>query len=164
MACIGKNLEQALNKQINTELFSSYLYKAMEMYFQSVNLKGFAGWMKSQSAEEYGHAMKLIDFVNERNGRVILTQVGAPDSEWKNPLAVFENVYAHELKVTKMIDELVSLASKEGDYSTSNMLQWFINEQVEEEASAYEIVEKLKLIKDAPQALFMMDSVLGQRK
>ena len=161
---LNEKVEKALNKQVNAEFYSSYLYRSMEAYFLSINLKGFANWMNVQAGEEHKHGMKIFEFINDRNGTITLTQIDAPPDKWKSPLDAFEAVYEHEQKVTKMINELVDLAMAQNDQATLVMLHWFINEQVEEEASAYEILEKLKLIKDSPQGLFMYDSVLGQRK
>ena len=131
----------------------------MSAYFQSINLPGFANWMRVQTQEELVHAMKFYDFINERGGRVTLQQVEAPPTEWSSPLDVFENAYKHERKVT----DLVSLAFGEGDHATSIFLQWFVTEQVEEEASADEVVQKLKLVGDASGGLFMLDREMGQR-
>ncbi len=161
---LSEKMQQALNKQINAELYSSYLYRSMEAYFLAGNLKGFARWMSAQANEEHSHAMKFFEYINERSGRVTLTEIASPPTEWANPLAVFKAVYQHEQKVTGMINDLAKLAESEKDYATSVLLQWFVKEQVEEEASALEIVEKLKMIKDSAQGLFMMDSILGQRK
>lgn len=161
---IKEKMQKALNKQINAELYSSYLYLSMAAYFESINLTGFANWMKVQAKEENEHAMKFYNFIIERAGRVILTQIETPKSEWKSPLAVFEDAYAHELKVTSLIEGLVKLARDENDYSSAEMLQWFIKEQVEEEANSLLIVEKLKLIKDAANGLLMLDHELGERK
>jgi ferritin len=136
----------------------------MAAYFLDQNLKGFAHWMTAQANEEQGHGQKFFDYINDRNGKVVLTAIAAPPTEWKNPTAAFEAVYAHEQKVTGLINDLVDKAKKENDYATQGMLQWFINEQVEEEANAYEILEKLKMIKDSAQGLFMMGAVLAQRK
>jgi len=155
---------QAVNKQINAEMYSAYLYMAMEEYFQSINLKGFANWMKMQAGEEWSHASKFRDYLNKQNARVILTAIGEPPKEWASPLAVFEAVVDHEKKVTAAIRDLMAMAKSENDYATEIMLQWFVTEQVEEEESALEIVEKLKKIKDSPQGLFMLDGMLGQRK
>jgi ferritin len=161
---IGKKMLDALNEQINAELYSSYLYLAMAAEFQARSLKGFANWMEVQSREEAGHAKKLYDFLVERGGRIALKAIAAPPAEWKSALAAFEDSYAHEQKVTGMIHKLVELAEAEGDHAAAVMLQWFVTEQVEEEANASEIVEKLRLVKDSPQGLFMMDSLLAQRK
>ncbi len=160
---IDEKMQEAINKQLNAELYSSYLYLSMSAYFQSVNLGGFANWMRVQAKEELAHAMKFYDYVNERGGRVILHPVEAPPSEWDSPLAVFEHVYQHEQKVTGLINKLVDLAVKARDHATNNFLQWFVSEQVEEEASADEVVQKLKLVGDDPSGLFMIDRELAQR-
>ncbi len=164
MASIGERVVEALNKQINAELYSAYLYLSMSAYFESVGLKGFANWMRVQAREELSHAMRIYEYVIERGGRVRLFAVDEPPSEWRSPLDAFEAAYRHEVSVTKMINELVELAISEKDYATYNMLQWFINEQVEEEASAAEIVDKLRLLGEDGRGLFMLDRELGQRK
>ncbi len=161
---IKEKLVQAINKQINAELYSSYLYLAMAAYFESNNWMGFARWMKVQLREEDTHAMKFYEYLVARGGRVILSAIDAPDKEWKSPLGVFEAVYAHEVKVTALINDLLKLARDEQDTATEVMLQWFINEQVEEEANAQLILEKLKMIKDSTNGLFMLDHELGERK
>jgi len=160
---INEKMAQALNEQINAELYSAYLYISMAAYFESVNLPGFANWMRVQTQEELMHAMKIYDFVNERGGRVILKAIEQPPVEWKSPLAVFEATYKHEQKVTGLINELVNLAIEEKDHATNAFLQWFINEQVEEEKSAGDIVGRLKLIEGSPQALYMVDKEMAQR-
>jgi ferritin len=161
---ISEKMTEAINKQINAEMYSSYLYMAMAEHFKAMNFKGFAAWMSKQAGEEWGHAEKFRHYVNEQNGRVVLAQIDEPPMEWASPLAVFEAVLAHEKKVTAAIHDLVTLARMENDYASEFMLQWFVTEQVEEESSALEVVEKLKQIKDAPHALFMLDNVLGQRQ
>lgn len=161
---IKEKIQKAVNKQINAELYSSYLYLSMAAHFESMNFKGFASWLKIQSKEENGHAMKFFDFLIERGGKVELTEIEAPKKEWKSHLAAFQEVYAHELKVTGLINELVKLAKAENDYATEVLLQWFVNEQVEEEANSSQIVEKLKLINDSANGLFMFDHELGERK
>ena len=160
---INKKMEEALNEQVNAELYSAYLYLSMESYFKSLNLNGFANWMRVQTQEEMIHAMKIYDFINGRGGRVILKAIEGPPIEWDSPLAVFEAVYAHEQKVTGLINELVNLAIKEKDHATSTFLQWFVNEQVEEESSADEVVKQLKMMESAPGGMFMLDRELGQR-
>jgi len=161
---LSKQMSDALNKQVNAELYSSYLYLSMAAYFESINMSGMAGWMRVQAEEEKTHGMKFFDFIVDRGGRVTLTAIDAPESEWGSPLAAFEAAYAHEQKVTGMIDALVKLAQKEGDAATDIFLQWFVSEQVEEEKSADEVVQKLKMVQDAPHALLMMDRELGQRQ
>jgi len=160
---ISKKMEEALNGQVNAELYSAYLYLSMESYFKSLNLSGFAGWMRAQAQEEMMHAMKIYDFINERGGRVTLKAIDGPPTEWDSPLAVFEAVYAHEQKVTSLINDLVDLAIKEKDHATNSFLQWFVNEQVEEESSADEVVQQLKMMENAPGGIFMLDRELGRR-
>jgi len=160
---LNKKMEEALNEQVNAELYSAYMYLSMESYFKSLNLNGFANWMRAQTQEEVTHAMKIYDFINERGGRVTLKAVEGPPTKWDSPLAVFEAVYAHEQKVTRLINNLVDLAIKEKDHATNSFLQWFVNEQVEEESSADEVVQQLKMIENAPGGMFMLDRELGQR-
>jgi ferritin len=160
---LSEQMQDALNGQANAELYSAYLYLSMSAYFQSVNLPGFARWMEVQAQEEVEHGMKLIGHVHERMGRVILAPIEGPPTEWESPLAAFEAAFAHEQKVTGLINDLVALARDEGDNAAEAFLQWFVTEQVEEEASADEIVQKLKLAGDAPGPLLMLDSVLGRR-
>ena len=160
---ISKKIEQAINDQINAELYSAYLYLSMVAYFESVNLSGFATWMKAQTQEELMHVMKMYDFVNERGGRIALKPIDGPPTEWDSPLAAFEAAYAHEQMVTGRINDLVNLAVEEKDHATNAFLQWFVNEQVEEEMSADNVVQNLKIANEAPGALFMIDRELGQR-
>lgn len=160
---LSKKMQEALNRQMNAELYSSYLYLSMSAYFESTGLGGFANWMRAQAQEELMHAMKFYDYVNERGGRVIVGAIEAPPSEWDGPLAVFEATYEHEQKVTSLINDLVNLAIEEKDHATNGFLQWFVTEQVEEEASHREIVNKLKLMGDARGGLFVLDRELGMR-
>lgn len=160
---IKEKIKDAINKQINAEMYSAYLYLSMSTYFESINLKGFASWMKAQTQEEMVHAMKFYDYVNERGGKVLLTAIDAPPTQWDSTLAVFEYTYKHEQKVTGLINDLVDLAISEKDHATNNFLQWFVAEQVEEESSADEVVQKLKIAGDQGGGLFMLDRELGQR-
>ncbi|MFA5553362.1 MAG: ferritin [Phycisphaerae bacterium] len=160
----SKKMQNALNEQINAELYSAYMYLAMSAYFESVNLRGFASWMRVQAQEETGHAMKIFGFVCERGGKVTLKAIDTPPDEWKSPLDVMQATYKHEQKVTGLINKLMDLAIKDNDHATKGFLQWFVDEQVEEEASADEIVQQLKMIKDSTGALFMIDHHLGERK
>jgi ferritin len=160
---MSKKMEAALNKQINAELYSAYLYLSMNSYFHSINLQGFAGWMRVQALEEMTHADKFYKFMVDRGGRVILDVIDKPPVKWTSPLAVFEDVLKHELKVTSLIHSLVDLAITEKDHATNATLQWFVNEQVEEEANADAIVHKLKLIGDNGYGILMLDSELAQR-
>ena len=160
---LKSNIQEALNNQINGEMASTYLYLSMAAYFKSKNFHGLAKWMEVQSGEEWGHAMKIFGHVNDRGGCVILKQIDAPPSEWKSALHVFEHTLAHEEKVTEMIHAIVKLAIAESDYATQAFLQWFVNEQVEEEAQTKSIVEKLKLMGDGNIGLFILDGELGKR-
>ena len=160
---LKESVEKALNKQINAELYSAYLYQSMAAYFEDKSLDGFARWMDLQAEEEMEHARKIYDFVNERGGRVILEGIEKPKSDWNSNLEVFEYSLEHEEKVTAMINDLVALAAEEKDYATHSFLQWFVDEQVEEEDTFGEIVDKLKLVGDSTQGLFMMDDKLGVR-
>lgn len=160
---LKEKIEQALNDQLNAEMYSAYLYLSMSAYFQSLSLGGFANWMRVQAQEELVHAMKFYDFVNERGGRVTLKPIDAPATSWESPLAVFEAAYAHEQKVTGLINDLVNLALGEKDHATHIFLQWFVTEQVEEEDSANEVVQKIKLMGEASGGMFMLDRELGQR-
>ena len=156
-------MEKALNEQVNAELFSAYLYLSMEAYFKSLNLNGFANWMRVQTQEEVAHGMKIYEFINERGGRITLKAIDGPQTKWDSPLPVFKAVYEHEQKVTGLINDLVDLAIKEKDHATNTFLQWFVNEQVEEESSADDMVQQLKMMEKAPGGMFMLDRELGQR-
>ena len=160
---LSKKIEDALNGQLNAELYSAYLYLSMNAYFKSVNLDGFANWMYYQAQEELTHSLKFYDFINQRGGRVKLHQVAAPPTEWGSPLGVFEATLEHEQKVTGLINELVELALAEHDHATNIFLQWFVSEQVEEEESVNGVLEKLKLMGEAKGGLFMIDRELAKR-
>ncbi len=160
---IGTKMQKALNGPVNAELYSAYLYLSMAAYFESTNLSGMANWMRVQTQEEQFHAMKLYDHILERGGKVTLGPIEAPPTEWDSPLSVFKSGLKHEQKVTGLINDLVYLAREEKDNASEIFLQWFVNEQVEEEDNAGTIVGQLELIKDSPQALFMMDKDLAQR-
>jgi ferritin len=160
---ISKIMQDAINDQIQKELYSSYLYLSMAAYFADKNLSGFAHWMRVQEAEEREHAMKLYDFILERGGKVNLKAIDAPKTEWTSTLEVAEEVAAHEAKVTASIYALYETALKEKDYPAQIMLQWFISEQVEEESNAAEIVANLKLIEKGGTAIYVLDHQLGKR-
>ena len=161
---ISKKMEEALNKQINAEFYSSYLYLSMAADFAAKNLEGFAHWMNVQAQEEWGHGMKIYSYINGQQGKVKLEKIEGPPTEWASPLEVFEAAYKHEQEVTSLINNLVSLATEENDHATSIFLQWFVTEQVEEEGSAAAVVEKLRMVGDKPQGLFMLDRALAQRQ
>jgi ferritin len=160
---LADKMQKALNGQLNAELYSSYLYLSMNAYFKSVNLDGFANWMYYQAQEELEHSMKFYDFIIQRGGKVVLTQIEAPPTEWDSPLAVFEATLAHEQKVTGLINDLVEIALEEHDHATNIFLQWFVSEQVEEEESVGGVLEQLKLMGDAKGGLFMIDRELAKR-
>ncbi len=160
---LKENVQTVINEQINHELHSAYLYLSMASYFESIALPGFAHWMRNQAEEEKFHAMKFFDYVVERGGRVTLTTIDAPQTEWKSPLEVFKAALAHEQKVTALIYNIADVAIAEKDHGTKVMLDWFITEQVEEEASAQEIVDKLSMLEGSKQGLFLLDKELGAR-
>jgi len=160
---IRQTMLEALNRQINRELYSAYLYLSMSAWFSNRNLPGFANWMRVQVQEEQSHAMKFYDYVVARGGRLTMLAIEAPPSDWESPLAVFEATYAHEQKVTAMIYDLVDLAQKEKDHATANLLRWYVDEQVEEEANDTGIIERLKMVGDDRNALFMLDRELAAR-
>jgi ferritin len=163
MAMLAEKMQKALNSQLNAELYSSYLYLAMNAYFKSVNLNGFANWMYYQAQEELMHSMKFYDFITQRGGKVQLIEVKAPPAQWDSPLAVFEATLEHEQKVTGLINGLVDIALEQHDHATQIFLQWFVSEQVEEEESVGGVLEQLKLMGEAQGGLFMMDRELAKR-
>jgi len=152
-----------LNEQVNAEMYSAYLYLSMSTWFEAKNLPGFVNWLRCQAQEETVHGMMIFDHLHERGAKVELKAIEAPPTEWKTPLGVFEEIYKHELKVTGLIDGLVTLSSKEQDHATHSFLQWFVDEQVEEEASADDVVQKLKLIGKDSSGLFLLDAELAKR-
>ncbi len=160
---ISSNMEKALNDQINAETYSAYLYLSMSAYFADQGLPGFSAWMKAQAQEELFHSMKFFNYVNDRGGRVRLGAIAEPPLEWSSVVDAFEAALDHEKHVTSLINSLVDQAIEEKDHATNNFLQWFVGEQVEEEDSASDIVNKLKLMGQAAGGLFMLDRELGQR-
>ncbi|HIJ65304.1 MAG TPA: ferritin [Candidatus Hydrogenedentes bacterium] len=160
---LKKEIEKAFNEQINAELYSSYLYLSMAAYFESNNLAGFGNWMRVQAQEELVHAMKFFTFIHERGGKVVLDAIAKPPAKWSSPKNAFQEVYKHECKVSALIHKLVDLAIAEKDHAANAFLQWFVEEQIEEEASADAIVKKLELLDGAPGGMYMLDRELGQR-
>lgn len=156
-------MQSAINAQVNAELYSAYLYSAMGMYFESIDMKGAASWMRVQSQEELVHADKFMGYVNERGGRVLLEAIGKPPAEWDSCLGAFEAALEHEKKVSSLISGLVTLARTEADHMTDNFLQWFVAEQVEEEASVSEVARKLRLVGSSGGGIFMIDNELATR-
>lgn len=154
---LSPKILDALNAQINAELHAFYTYLSMSAYFTAENFPGFAAWMRHHSDEEMVHAMKIYDFVNDRRGTVKLTAINNPRTEWANPLEVFEDALKHEQHVTALINNLVKLAREEGDYATDSFLQWFVDEQVEEESIVDAKIQDLRHIGDSRSALFLID-------
>ena len=160
---LKKKIEKAINAQINAEAFSAYLYYSMAAYMESLSLKGCSHWLHVQALEEITHVQRFFNYANDRGGRVALGAIEAPQLQWKSPLAAFEAAYKHEIKITGLINKLMDLALKEGDHATVSFLQWFVTEQVEEEASADEVVQKLKLVDKTEGGLFLLDQEMGKR-
>lgn len=160
---ISRRMEEAINNQINEELFSAYLYLSMSAYFESQSLKGFANWMRIQAMEEQFHAMKFYDYLNERGATVELHAIEKPDNAWESMGVVFEETLKHEEHITSKISELVSIAMEEKDYASQNFLQWYIDEQVEEEATASEILDQIKFLGENKHGLLMLDREFSTR-
>jgi ferritin len=160
---LGKVIQDAINEQIKNEFYSAYQYLSMAAYCESVNLPGFAHWMRTQSQEEMEHAMKFYDFILARNGRVVLQAMDQPVVDFGSPLEVFEQALDHEREVTAMINDLYGLAVRENDYASQAFLQWFVTEQVEEEKNAGDVVDTLKMVGEKSESLFLLDRELGGR-
>ena len=160
---LNKKVEDALNAQINAELWSAYLYLSMSAYCHSVGQPGMANWFEIQFSEEQDHAKILFNYINSRGGRVILQPIDAVPTEWQSILDVFESTLAHEQKVTSLINNLFALTTEEKDFATQSMLKWFIDEQVEEEENAQDIIDNIKMIKDNGYGIYMLDKELGAR-
>lgn len=161
---LDSDVQDAINTQIRNEYYSSYLYLSMSAYCESRNFPGCASWLRRQSEEELVHAMKLFDYMVDRGARVVLESIDQPPSEFGTLLEVFEEVLEHEREVTGMINSLYDLAVSQNDHATAVSLHWFIEEQVEEEKSAEEVVEKFKLASDNGAALMILDADLGSRQ
>jgi len=160
---ISKKVEDVFNDQIMHEFFSAHLYLSMSAYLESIDLPGFAHWMRIQYQEEVFHGMKMFDYVIERDGRAIVKPFDGPKTEWKSVTDVFKEAYAHEQKVTALINNMVDVSLSEKDHASQIFLQWFVNEQVEEEATAKGIIQQLKMLGDSKAGLFQVDRELGQR-
>lgn len=160
---LGPKMEKALNDQVNAEMFSAYLYLAMVAYFQDKNLPGFANWMTVQNQEETFHAMEFFRYISERGGRVVLDAIEKPRFEWSSPLEAMEAAQHHEAYISSRINDLVNLAIEEKDHATNSFLRWFVDEQVEEEDSVNEVVQKLRLVGTDGGGLFMLDRDLSTR-
>lgn len=161
---LSQGVQNAINDQIHHEFHSAYVYLSMSAYLEAANFTGFAKWMRMQAGEEVSHAMRLFDYVNDRNGRVQLKALEQPPADFKSVLDTFEQALQHEQKVTGMIHSLYALATKENDYATQVALEWFIREQVEEEATATKVVDRLKIAGNDGAALLMLDNEMGGRE
>jgi len=160
---ISRKLTDAINNQINFELYSEYLYLSMQAYFQSMNLLGFSNWMSVQVQEERAHAMGFYNYLIERGGKIDLGEIAKPRTDWESPLEVFEETLKHEQLVTRKIDLIMDIAEEEKDRAALSFLQWYIKEQTEEEANAGAILQTLKIIKDDANALLLLDKDLAAR-
>lgn len=160
---IDKKLENAFNDQINKEFYSAYLYLAMKTYFEEMNLKGFVNWFDIQVQEERAHGMGMYDYVHERGGSVVLEAIDKPEVKGSTPLEIFEQVLEHEQYVTSRINALMDVADEVKDRAALSFLNWYIKEQVEEEASVGGVLDTLKLIGDDKKALLLLDKDLATR-
>jgi len=160
---ISKTLEEAINKQMNREMYSAYLYLAMAAYCEDISLAGFGNWFRVQAKEEDFHAMKFFNYLVERDGRVKLLDIEAPPFKWDSPRDAFKYTYEHEKTVTGLINNLMTLAKEENDYATINLLEWYVDEQVEEESSAKTILDKIKIVGNEGAGLYLLDQELAQR-
>ncbi len=160
---LSKKMADAINKQINKEFYSGYLYLSMAAYFEEKNLPGFANWMYIQAQEESAHAMKFFKYMYDQLGSVKLLAIEKPETDWKSPLAVFQEVCKHEKLVTDSINNLMKIAIEEKDQATQSFLKWFIDEQVEEELNCNTIVDQIKMVGEDKVGLFMMDKELATR-
>jgi ferritin len=160
---LDSEIEKAINDQLNAEIYSSYLYYSMAAWFESQSLKGFSHWLRIQALEELTHVQRFYDYVHDRGGRILMQPIDGPRTEWDSPLGCFEDVYAHEVEVTRKMNALLDLAMARSDHATTNFLQWFIAEQVEEEASADEVVQRLKLVEKTEGGLFLLDQEMDKR-
>ena len=160
---LNKKIEEALNEQINAEMWSAYLYLSMSAYCHSIGQPGMANWFEIQFQEEQDHAKILFNYVNSRDGRVTLKPIDAVPTEWDGILDVFKSTLKHEQKVTALINKLYALTHEENDFATQSMLKWFIDEQVEEEENAKTIIDNIKMIKDNGYGIYMLDKELGAR-
>jgi ferritin len=161
---MNEKVMSAMNTQINREFYAAYLYLSMSAYYESLNLEGFAHWMREQAKEEIEHAMKFYDFIFTRGGNVKLLQIDQPNKKWNDILGPFKDAYEHEMQVTTWIHEIAKIVYDEKDYASNSLIQWFIDEQIEEEEQTSKIVEKLKLIGNDKMALMMLDKQLGTRE
>ncbi len=160
---ISERMANELNKQINAELYSSYLYLSMSAWCDNAGYRGFSAWMRAQADEEYTHAMKFYDYMLDVGGKIVLEQIEKPQTDWNSPYELFEAVKKHELHVTQLINDLVAVAVEEKDYATNIFLQWFVTEQIEEVSNVSEIIDKFKMIGESKESFYFLDKELGER-
>ena len=161
---ISKKVQNVLNSQINKEFYSAYLYLAMSAFFDEIGLYGFANWTKVQAREEIDHGMILFDYIIERDGRVNLDKIDSPERNFENPLQVFEKILEHEKFVTESINCVASMSEDECDLATRHFINWYITEQVEEEANARDVITKLKMFGNEKASLYHLDQDLSKRE
>jgi ferritin len=161
---INKNISEQLNEQLNFEFYSAYIYLSMSAHFKNTGLNGFSNWMNVQTEEELVHAMGFYHHLLNRGAKVYLKEIKGPATSWQSPLAAFEDVLKHEMLVSGKINLIAKSAVEENDFATSNFLQWYVTEQIEEEANAAEILNQLKMIGEGGQGIFMLDRELAARK
>ena len=160
---MNKKLEKAFNNQINKELYSEYLYMSMYAYFDRMNLQGFKNWMNVQMQEEHAHAMGMFNYLHERGGKVVLQAIDKPETDWKSPVELFEHVLKHEQYVTSLINGLMDVADEVKDRAAVSFLDWYLKEQVEEEANVSKVLKTLKMVCDDKNSLYMFDKELATR-
>ncbi len=161
---MNEKVGQAFNEQINHEIGSAYLYLSMAAWFHTKNLDGMAGWMKQQAKEEMVHAMKFFDHINDRDGNVVLGALGKPKTEWPSPVEAWKEAYKHEQFITGKINALVKLTQTESDHAATPLLNWFVDEQIEEEAQTLKVVKQLEMVGTSGAGLVMLDKQLGKRE
>ena len=160
---ISKKMQDALNKQMNLEFYSSYLYLSMALYFDTIKMHGASYWMQLQSKEEYEHALKFMHYLGEVGASISLDKIEKPKAKWGSALKVFEESLEHEMMITDSINDIATLALNEKDHATGNFISWFVKEQVEEVNAVQLIIEKFELIGDSKGSLYMLDKELGKR-
>ena len=160
---MSKKMADAINEQINAEFYSAFLYLSMATKLDDMTFAGFANWMKVQYEEEVFHAMKFVNHMAERGERVVLKEIDAPETEWEGPHSMWEAAYEHEVKVTGMINDLMRIAVDENDFASQQFLQWYVEEQVEEEDNTSTIRDKIAMVQDMAGGLYMLDQELAAR-
>jgi ferritin len=160
---ISEKMQDALNEQVNKEFYSAYLYLAMSAHCNTIGLPGFSNWMRQQYEEEILHVTKMYDYILDQGGRIELKQIDEPPKEFGTPLEIFEETLTHEQFVTGCINELMGMAVDSRDYATQTFLQWYVTEQVEEEANVGDILAPLRMVGEDKSGLMMIDQQLAQR-